>query len=111
MFLHCFVSGLGGLLMTNSIHSKDAPFFRPRHSSDVLFGALVDASGRAELYGFTDQSINPDRLVCMSWISILEVSTPNLLIVQDPLVSLLRALIGYVWKADVDSFKFLQAAR
>jgi hypothetical protein len=25
-----------------------------------LFGALVDASGQAELYGITDQSINPD---------------------------------------------------
>jgi hypothetical protein len=29
------------------------------------------------------------------------------LIVQDPLVSLLRTPIGYVWEADVDSFKFL----
>jgi hypothetical protein len=27
--------------------------------------------------------------------------------VQDPFVSLLRAPIGYVWEADVDSFKFL----
>jgi hypothetical protein len=111
MFLQCFVSGLVGLLMTNFIHSKDAAIFRPRHSSDVLFGALLDASGRAELYGTIDQSINPDRLVCMSRINILEASTPNLLIVQDPLVSLLRALIGYVWEADVDSFKFLQATR
>jgi hypothetical protein len=33
------------------------------------------------------------------------------LIVQNPLVSLLRTPIGYVWEADVDSFKFLQAAR
>ncbi len=111
MFLHCFVSGLSGLLMTNSIHSKDAAVFRPRHSFDVLFGALVDASGRAKLYGTTDRSIDPNWLVCMSWISILEASTPNLLIVQDPLVSLLRALISSVWEADVDSFKFLQAAR
>jgi hypothetical protein len=46
-------------------------------------------------------------LVYTSQISILEASTPNLLIVQDPLVSLLRAPIGSVWKADVDSFKFL----
>jgi hypothetical protein len=67
--------------MTNFIHSKDAVVFHPRQSSDVLFGALVDASGRAELYGTTDQSINPDRLVCTSQISILEASTPNLLIV------------------------------
>ncbi len=107
MFLHCFVSGLGGLLMMNFIHSKDAAVFRPRQSSDVLFGTLVDASGRAELYGTTDRLIDPDRLVCMSQISILEASTPNLLIVQDPFVSLLRAPIGYVWEADVDSFKFL----
>jgi hypothetical protein len=27
--------------------------------------------------------------------------------VQDPLLSLLRAPIGSVWKTDVDSFKFL----
>jgi hypothetical protein len=27
--------------------------------------------------------------------------------VQDPLVSLLRAPIAFVWKVDVDSFKFL----
>jgi hypothetical protein len=44
--------------MTNCIHSKDAAVFRPRQSSDVLFGALVDALGRAELNGITDQSIN-----------------------------------------------------
>jgi hypothetical protein len=81
MFLHYFVSGLDGLLMTNSIHSKDTAVFRPRQSSDVLFGALVDASGRAELYGTTDQSIDPDRLVYTSQINILEASTPNLLIV------------------------------
>jgi len=111
MFLHCFVSSLSGFLMTNSIHSKDAAIFRSRQSSDVLFGALVDASGRTELYGTTDQSINLDRLVCTSRISIFEASTPNLLIVQDPLVSLLRAPTGSVWEADVDSFKFLQAAR
>jgi hypothetical protein len=71
----------------------------------------VDTSGRAELYGTTDQLIDPDWLVCTSRISILEASTPNLLIVQDPLVSLLRAPIGLVWEADVDSFKFLQATR
>jgi hypothetical protein len=46
--------------MTNCIHSKDAAVFRLRQSSDVLFGALVDASGRAELNGITDQSIDPD---------------------------------------------------
>jgi hypothetical protein len=63
--------------MTNFIHSKDVAFFRPRHSSNVLFAALVDASGQAELYGTIDQLINPDRLVCMSWISILEASTLN----------------------------------
>ncbi len=111
MFLHCFVSGLGGLLMTNSIHSKNATVFRPRQSFDVLFGALVDALGRVKLYGTTNQSIDPDRLVCTNRISILEASTPNLLIVQDPLLSLLRAPIGFVWETDVDSFKFLQAAR
>ncbi len=46
--------------MTNCIHSKDVVVFRPRQSFDVLFGTLVDASGRAELYGITDQSIDPD---------------------------------------------------
>jgi hypothetical protein len=60
MFLRYFVSGFGGLLMTNCIHSKDAAIFRRRQSCDVLFGALVDALGRAELYGITDQSIDPD---------------------------------------------------
>jgi hypothetical protein len=60
MFLRCFVLGMGGFLMTYCIHSKDATVFRPRQSSDVLFGTLVDASGRAELYGITDQSIDPD---------------------------------------------------
>jgi len=58
-----------------------------------MFGALVDASKRAELYGTTDQSIDPNRLVCRSRINILEASTPNLLIVQDPFVSLWRAPI------------------
>jgi len=106
MFLRCFVSGLGGLLMTNCIHSKDVAIFRPRQSSDVLFGALVIASGRVELYGIIDQSINPD-LSLYEPISIPEASTPNLLIVQDPLVSLLRAPIASVWEVDVDSFKFL----
>jgi hypothetical protein len=96
MFLRCFVSGLGGFLMTNCIHSKDATVFRWRQSSDVLFGALVDASGRAELYGIIDQSIDPD-LGLYELISILEVSTPNLLIVQDPVMSLLRARIASVW--------------
>jgi hypothetical protein len=47
------------------------------------------------------------NFMATSRINILEASTPNLLIVQDPLVSLLRALIGSVWEADVDSFKFL----
>jgi len=80
MFLRCFVSSLGGLLMTNCIHSKDAAIFRRRQSSNVLFGALVDASGRVELYGITDQLIDPD-LGLYEPISILEASTPNLLIV------------------------------
>ncbi len=56
-----------------------------------MSGALVDASKKAELYGTIDQSTHPDRLVCRSRISILEASTPNLLIVHDPLVLLLRA--------------------
>jgi hypothetical protein len=60
MFLRCFVSGIGGLLMTNCIHLKDAAVFRWRQSSDVLFGALVHASGRVELDGIIDQSIDPD---------------------------------------------------
>ncbi|CAN5960626.1 unnamed protein product [Sphagnum jensenii] len=60
MFLCCFVSGIGGLFMTNCIHSKDAVVFRWRQSSDVLFRALVDASRRAELDGIIDQSIDPD---------------------------------------------------
>ncbi len=66
----------------------------------------MDASGRAKLYGITDQSIDPD-LGLYEPISILEAFTPNLLIMQDPFVSLLRAPIAYVWKTDVDSFKFL----
>jgi hypothetical protein len=89
-------------------HSKDAIVFRPWQSSHVLFGALVDTSGWAELYGITDQSIGPN-LGLYELISILEASTPNLLIVQDPFVSLLRALIASVWEVDVDSFKFLCA--
>jgi hypothetical protein len=44
--------------MMNSIHSKDVAVFRPRQSSNVLFGALVDASGQAELNGTIDQSID-----------------------------------------------------
>jgi hypothetical protein len=60
-------------------------------SMNYVFEALVDASGRAELYGTTDRSIDPNRLVYKSRISIFEASTPNLLIVQDPFVSLLRA--------------------
>ncbi len=71
----------------------------------------MDALGWAELYGTTDQSIDPNRLVYTSRINILEASTLNLLIVQNPLVSLLRAPIGFVWEVDVDSFKLLQAAR
>ncbi len=46
--------------MTNCIHSKDATVFRWRQSFDVLFGALVHASGRAELDGIIDQSIDLD---------------------------------------------------
>jgi hypothetical protein len=46
--------------MMNSIHSKDAAVFCLRQSSNVLFGALVDASGRAELHGTIDQSIDPN---------------------------------------------------
>ncbi len=65
-------------------------------SMNYVFEALVDASKRAELYGITDRSIDPDRLVCRSRISILEASTPNLLIVHDPLVSLLRAPMPYL---------------
>jgi hypothetical protein len=61
----------------------------------VLFGALVDASGRAELYGIIDQSVDPD-LGLYEPINILEASTPNLLIMQDPLVTLLRAPIASV---------------
>jgi len=60
MFLRCFVLGLNGLLMTNCIHSEDLAVFRWRQSSNVLFGALVDASGRAELDGIIDRSIDPD---------------------------------------------------
>jgi hypothetical protein len=74
-------------------HSKDAAVFCPLQSSHVLFGALVDASGRAELYGITNQSIDPD-LSLYEPINIPQASTPNLLIVQDPLVSLLRAPIA-----------------
>ncbi len=46
--------------MTNCIHSKDAAVFRWRQSSDVVFGTLVDASGRAELDDIIDRSIDPD---------------------------------------------------
>jgi hypothetical protein len=55
----------------------------------------VDTSGRAKLYGITDQSIDLD-LSLYEPISIPEVSTPNLLIVQDPPVSLLRTPITSV---------------
>ncbi len=105
MFLRCFASGIGGLFMTNCIHSKDVAIFRWRQSSDVLFGTLVDTSGRAEFDGIIDRSI--PILVCTSRISIPEASTPNLLIVQDPFMSLLRTLIASVWEADVDSFQVL----
>jgi hypothetical protein len=60
MFLRCFVSGIGGLFMTNCIHSKDVAVFCRRQSFDVLFGALMHASRRAELDGITDQLIDPD---------------------------------------------------
>ncbi len=66
----------------------------------------MDASGRTKLYGITDQLIDPD-FGLYEPISILEASTPNLIIVQDPLVSLLRATIASVWEVDVNSFKFL----
>ncbi|CAK9257649.1 unnamed protein product [Sphagnum jensenii] len=85
------------------------------YSTNALFGALVDASKRAELYGTTDRSIDPDRLACRSRISILEASTPNLLIVQDPFVSLLRApmpCLEHWWMPqDELSFMALQADR
>jgi hypothetical protein len=84
-------------------------------SMNYVFGALVDASGRAELYGTTDRSIDPDRLVCRSRISILEASTPNLLIVQDPFVSLLRAPMPWLehwWMPRAElSFMALQTDR
>ncbi len=41
--------------------------------------------------GLSFMALQTDRLVCRSRINILEASTPNLLIVQDPFVSLLRA--------------------
>jgi len=41
--------------------------------------------------GLSFMALQIDRLVCRSRINILEASTPNLLIVQDPFVSLLRA--------------------
>jgi len=75
----------------------------------------VDASGRVELYGTTDRSINPDRLVYTSRISILEASTPNLLIVRDPFLSLLRApmpCLKHWWMPrDELSFMALQTDR
>jgi hypothetical protein len=43
----------------------------------------VDASRRVELYGTTDQSIDPD-LGLYEPINIPEASTPNFLSVQDP---------------------------
>jgi hypothetical protein len=84
-------------------------------SMNYVFEALVDASKRAELYGTTDRSIDPDRLVCRSRISILEASTPNLLIVHDPLVSLLRApmpCLEHWWMPQKElSFMALQTDR
>ncbi|CAK9223804.1 unnamed protein product [Sphagnum troendelagicum] len=84
-------------------------------STNALFGALVDASKRAELYGTTDRSIDLDRLVYRSRISILEASTPNLLIVHDPLVSLLRApmpCLEHWWMPQKElSFMALQTDR
>ncbi len=84
-------------------------------SMNYVFEALVDASGRAELYGTTDRSIDPNRLVYRSQISILEASTPNLLIVQDPFVSLLRApmpCLEHWWMPQKElSFMALQTDR
>ncbi|CAM6075526.1 unnamed protein product [Sphagnum tenellum] len=71
-----------------SVNTSNGVQFSAQYNWTV---ALVDASGRTELYGTTDRSIDPDRLVCTSRISILEASTPNLLIVQDPFVLMLRA--------------------
>jgi hypothetical protein len=36
-------------------------------SMNYVFGALVDASGRAKLYGTTDRSIDPDRSIPIDW--------------------------------------------
>jgi len=76
---------------------------------------LVWSLGRAELYGTIDQSIDPDRLVCTSRISILKASTPNILIVQDPFVSSLRApmpCLKHWWMPrDELSFMALQICR
>ncbi|CAK9213880.1 unnamed protein product [Sphagnum troendelagicum] len=84
-------------------------------SMNYVFEALVDASGRAELYGTTDRLIDPNRLVYRSRISILEASTPNLLIMHDPLVSLLRApmpCLEHWWMPQKElSFMALQTDR
>jgi hypothetical protein len=84
-------------------------------SMNYVFEALVDASKRAELYGTIDRSTHPDRLVCRNRISILEASTPNLLIVHDPLVSLLRApmpCLEHWWMPQKElSFMALQTDR
>ncbi len=84
-------------------------------STNAMSRALVDASKRAELYGIIDRSTHPDRLVCRSRISILEASTPNLLIVHDPLVSLLRApmpCLEHWWMPQKElSFMALQTDR
>ncbi|CAK9260353.1 unnamed protein product [Sphagnum jensenii] len=95
-----------------SINTSNGVQFSTQYNWTV---ALVDASGRAELYGTTDRSIDPDRLVCRSRISILEASTPNLLIVHDPFVSLLRAplpCLEHWWMPRAElSFMALQTDR
>ncbi|CAK9873824.1 unnamed protein product [Sphagnum jensenii] len=89
-----------------SVNTSNGVQFSAQYNWTV---ALVDASGRAEIYGTTDRSIDPDRLVCTNRISILEASTPNLLIVQDPLMSMLRAPMPCLehWWMPRDELRFM----
>jgi hypothetical protein len=60
-------------------------------------------------------ALQTDRLVCRSRISILEASTPHLLIVQDSFMSLLRAptpCLEHWWMPQKElSFMALQTNR
>ncbi|CAK9277045.1 unnamed protein product [Sphagnum jensenii] len=86
-----------------------------QHSFVVSVNTSNGVQFSAQYNWTVDRSIDPDRLVYTSWISILEASTPNLLIVRDPFLSLLRApmpCFEHRWMPRVElSFMALQTDR